>query len=66
MKRQFHQLDVFSAERELPGAGLASPFCVATQGKALQRADRAHAQRDGVGIWIGGDVYAAINVALHP
>jgi PhzF family phenazine biosynthesis protein len=44
----------------LIGAGLAPVNYVAAQGAALGRAGRVHVQRDGNGVWIGGDVAGCI------
>jgi PhzF family phenazine biosynthesis protein len=45
----------------LIGAGLAPDAYVASQGAALGRAGRVHVERDGDGIWIGGDTVTVVN-----
>ena len=40
----------------LIGSGLAKSSYIAAQGTALQRAGRVHLRKDGVDVWVGGDV----------
>jgi PhzF family phenazine biosynthesis protein len=49
-----------SVAQWLMAEGVLPERYVASQGRALGRAGRIYLQRDGEGLWVGGDVAACI------